>query len=344
MSTSGYRDGVGTGKRVDISDVAARAGVSPTTVSHVISGRRPVSEATQARVRAVMNELGWEPNQVARSLRMRRTHTIALIVPDITNPFYPAVARGLLDVVSEPGYQVLIGNTEGESAAERAAVTQMVTRSVDAIVFAGYYSKASDVEAAVAAGIPVALMGGRRAEPGIDVLSSDDLAAGEIATRYLIGRGYRRIGFITGPSGEGPPADRVKGYRHALSEAGIRFSRELVVRGEFSRAGGLQGLHALLQLTKPPRAVLCTNDVVAIGALDAARERALRVPDDIAVMGFDDIEAAAMISPSLTTVSGDPREQGRAVGQVLLDRLEDGASSRPQHILFSPSVVPRDSA
>lgn len=221
----------------------------------------------------------------------------------------------------------------------------MVTRSVDAIVFAGYYSKASDVTAAVEAGIPVALMGGRRASAGIDVLTSDDLAAGEIATRYLIGRGYHRIAFITGPSGDGPPADRVKGYRRALTSAGLRFNSQLVVREEFSRAGGTAGMEKLLQLRKPPRAVLCTNDMVAIGALDVARARGLRVPDDLAVMGFDDIEAAALISPSLTTIAGDPREQGRAVGRVLLGRLAGTATaSLPQRILFAPSVVPRESA
>lgn len=332
-------------KRVGIADVAARAGVSPTTVSHVLSGRRHVSEVTQARVRSVMDELGWEPNQLARSLRMQRTQTIALIVPDITNPFYPSVARGLLDVVSEPGYQVLIGNTDGSPSAEKDLVARMVTRSVDAIVFAGYYSKASDVTAAVEAGIPVALMGGRRASVGIDVLTSDDLAAGEIATRYLIGRGYHRIAFITGPSGDGPPADRVKGYRRALTSAGLRFNSQLVVREEFSRAGGTAGMEKLLELRKPPRAVLCTNDMVAIGALDVARARGLRVPDDLAVMGFDDIEAAALISPSLTTIAGDPREQGRAVGRVLLGRLAGTATaSLPQRILFAPSVVPRESA
>jgi LacI family transcriptional regulator len=332
------------GKPVAISDIAERAGVSVTTVSHVLSGRRPVAEATRARVQRIVAELGWEPNQLARSLRMRRSHTMALIVPDITNPFYPALARGLLDVVSEPGYQVLIGNTDANPASERALVGQMVTRRVDAIAFAGYYSKAGDVEAAVAAGIPVVLLGGPEPGPGIDVLSSDDLAAGEIATRYLISRGYRRIGFITGASGDGPPADRAKGYRRALSEAGIRFSKQLIVRGEFSRRGGDLGMRALLDLATPPRAVLCTNDMVAIGALDAARDRGLRVPEDVAVMGFDDIEAAALISPALTTVSGDPREQGRAVGRLLLGRLEDDTSLPPQRILFEPSVVARESA
>ena len=136
----------------------------------------------------------------------------------------------------------------------------------------------------------------------------------------------------------------MKGYRRALTSAGLRFNSQLVVREEFSRAGGAAGLQKLLELRKPPRAVLCTNDMVAIGALDVARARALRVPDDLAVMGFDDIEAAALISPSLTTIAGDPREQGRAVGRVLLGRLEGTASSLPQRILFAPSVVPRESA
>lgn len=333
-----------TGNHVGITDVAARAGVSVTTVSHVLSGRRPVSEATQARVQRIIAELGWEPNQLARSLRMRRSHMIALIVPDITNPFYPALARGLLDTVGPPGYQVLISNTDADPESERGMVAQMVTRRVDGIAFAGYYSKVSDVQVAADVGIPVVLLGGRKPAPGIDVLSSDDLAAGEIATRYLIGRGYQRIGFITGASGEGPPADRVKGYRNALSHAGIRFSQRLIVREEFSRQGGECGMRKLLDLATPPQAVLCTNDVVAIGALDAVRERGLRVPVDVAVMGFDDIEAAALISPSLSTVSVSPREQGRAVGRLLLERLEGTKPRRSKHVLFDPSVVARESA
>lgn len=332
-----------SGKHVGIADVAARAGVSVTTVSHVLSGRRPVSEATRARVRQVVAELGWQPNQVARSLRLRRSHAMALIVPDITNPFYPAVARGLLDVVSAAGYQVLIGNTDADPASERALVDQMVTRRVDAIAFAGYYRKVSEVEAAVSVGIPVVLLGGDPA-PGVDVVSADDLLSGEVAATYLIDRGYRRIGFLTGASGEGPPADRVNGYRRALAKARIRFSKQLIVRDEFSRAGGERGMQKLLALPNPPTAVLCTNDVVAIGALDAVRNRGLRVPSDVAVMGFDDIEAAALITPPLTTVSATPRDQGQAVGRLLLDRLDGTAPHSPQRVLFEPSVVARESA
>jgi LacI family transcriptional regulator len=331
-------------RHVSITDVATQAGVSVTTVSHVLSGRRPVSESTRDRVQRIIAELGYEPNQLARSLRMRRSHTIALIIPDITNPFYPSVARGMQDAVTPAGYHVIVSNTDADPEAERAILRQMVTRRVDGICFAGYYNHADDVAPAVAVGIPVVLLGGRKPGPGIDVLTTDDVLAGKLATEYLIGRGHQRIGFITGPPGEGPPAQRVKGYRRALTEAGIRNAASLVNRQEFSRAGGARGRAELRDLAQPPNAVICTNDIVAIGALDTARERGLRVPEQVAIMGFDDIEAASLISPSLTTVSIAPVEQGRALGELLVARLDGPAPDGPQRRLFEPVVVPRESA
>lgn len=329
---------------VGITDVARAAGVSVTTVSHVLSGRRPVSAATSARVRGVIADLGYEPNQLARSLRTRRSHTFALIVPDITNPFYPSMARGLQDVVGPAGYQVLLASTDADPATERAALGQMVTRRVDGIGFAGYYHHVDDVAPAVAVGIPVVLLGGLKPEPGIDVLTTDDALAGELAARYLLGRGHTRIGFVTGPPGEGPPAQRVQGYRRALAEAGIRFAPALVSRQEFSRSGGAKGAAELLDASRPPTALLCTNDIVAIGALDTARDRGLTVPGEVAVMGFDDIDAASLISPSLTTVSIAPVAQGRGLGELLLARVDGPEPDGPQRVLFAPTVVARESA
>jgi LacI family transcriptional regulator len=328
---------------VSITDVATQAGVSVTTVSHVLSGRRPVAQITRGRVLRIIAELGYEPNQLARSLRMRRSHTIALIIPDITNPFYPSVARGLQDVVGPAGYHVIVSNTDADPGTERAVLRQMVTRAVDGIGFAGYYSHV-DLAPAVAVGIPVVLLGGHKPVPGIDALSTDDVLAGKLATAYLIGRGHQRIGFITGPPGEGPPAERVAGYRRALAEAGIRPLSSLVNRQAFSRVGGARGMAELMDLTRPPQAVICTNDIVAIGALDTARERGLRVPGEVAIMGFDDIEAASLISPSLTTVSIAPVEQGRALGRLLVARLDGPLPEGPQRLLFEPVVVPRESA
>ncbi|MFE4537581.1 LacI family DNA-binding transcriptional regulator [Streptomyces scopuliridis] len=336
--------GSDTRGHVNITDVAREAGVSITTVSHVFSGRRHVAEKTREHVLNIVRELGYEPNQVARSLRTRRSHTLALIIPDITNPFYTSLARGLQDVGAAAGYQVIVCNTDGDPRSEQAALKQMITRRVDGIGFAGYFNHVRDVAPVLASGIPVVLVGVGTPGPGVDVLSTDDIAAGELATRHLLDRGHRRIGFITGPEREGPPADRVAGYRKALSEAHVRFRTIYVARTRFSRDGGAEAMGRLLELSHPPEAVICTNDMVAIGALDTARSHGLRVPDDVAVMGFDDIEAAALISPSLTTVSVRPREQGQGIGRLLLQRLEDPAAQPPQRVLYDPAVMARESA
>ncbi|MBS2535164.1 LacI family DNA-binding transcriptional regulator [Catenulispora sp. NF23] len=334
----------GRRRHVSITDVAAQAGVSITTVSHVLSGQRPVSAATTAKVRQVIAELGYEPNQLARGLRLQRTNTVALVIPDITNPFYPLIARGLQNVLGPAGMQVLVTSTDADPAAEDAAVQQMITRRVDGLAFAGYQADHRRVTAAAEVGIPVVLLGGRTARPGIDVVSADDVAGGEIATEYLITRAYRRIAFITGAERVGSPANRVLGYRHALRAAGMPYSARLVVREEISRDGGARAMARLLSLRQAPDAVLCTNDVTALGALDAAKDAGLRVPRDVAVMGFDDIEIAALTTPALTTVSIRPLEQGEAIGRLLLGRLDGSAPRAAQRILFDPAVVPRESA
>lgn len=331
-------------RHVSITDVATQAGVSITTVSHVLSGQRPVSAATTAKVQKVIAELGYEPNQLARGLRLRRTNTVALVIPDITNPFYPQIARGLQNVLGPAGVQVLVTSTDADPSAEDAAVQQMITRRVDGLAFAGYRADHRRVAAAAEVGIPVVLLGGRTARPGIDVVSSDDVAGGQIAAGYLISRGYQRIAFITGVERVGPPANRVLGYRQALREADMPFSPSLVVREEISRDGGARAMSRLLGLRQAPDAVLCTNDVVALGALDGARARGLSVPGEVAVMGFDDIEIASLLTPALTTVSIRPLEQGEAIGRLLLGRLEGSAPRGAQRILFDPAVVRRESA
>lgn len=332
------------GRHVGITDVAARAGVSVTTVSHVLSSRRPVSAATRDRVQQVIEELGYRPNEIARSMRTQRTNTVALIIPDITNPFYTSIARGLQDVLAPASLYGIVCNTDADPDTERAVINQVVTRRVDGVAFAGYYQHAKDIEPVVAAGIPAVLLGARTAQPGYDAVCSDDHGAGQQATQYLIERGCRRIGFITGPSGDGPPAERVAGYRAALAAAGMAADLDLVVRTTISRDGGESGMSLLLALPEPPDAVVCTNDVVAIGAIDATRQRGLRIPEDLAVMGFDDIDAAALISPALTTMANPARDIGQAVGRLLLQRLEEKEPSAPQAITFASRLTLRESA
>ncbi|WP_427896209.1 LacI family DNA-binding transcriptional regulator [Kribbella sp. GL6] len=339
MTARRFADGK---QRVRIVDVAALAGVSITTVSHALSGRRPVSERTREKVQRAIEELSYRPNEAARSLRGQPTTTVAVIVPDITNPFYPQLARGMQDVLSPKGYQALICSSDAEPVSRREIVEQMLARRVDGICISGYYDDHTDAEPAVDAGVPVVLFGHRSPYPGISTVTTDDVGAGRLATEHLLSRGRDRIGFITGPSDVGPPADRVAGYRAALAAAGIRIDDELVVHGAISREGGAAGMDRLLALDRPPQAVVCTNDFVAIGAMQEALDRGLGVPEDVALVGFDDIDAAALVRPALTTIAVAIRRQGQAAAQLILDRIAN-PDQPPQATLFGTDLVQRQS-
>ncbi|MFC7584893.1 LacI family DNA-binding transcriptional regulator [Nonomuraea antimicrobica] len=286
------------GERPSIRRVADLAGVSATTVSHTLNGRRPVAEQTRRRVLRAIEELGYRPNVLARGLRTSRSQTVGLIIPDITNPFYPALARGLQDVLAPAGYDQIISNTDGVHGIEQTAIEQMIARQVDGLAFAVFHTHAEDLLPVIEAGIPVVRLGGRLVQQGVDLVHSDDEGGAAEATRYLLGCGYRRIAFVCGPEAEGPAAERVTGYRAALADAGVPGGEALVAHTGFSRTGGAEGVARLLQLARPPDAVLCANDVMAIGALDVAARLGLRVPEDLAVMGFDDIDAAGLVSPA----------------------------------------------
>ncbi|GII56830.1 hypothetical protein Pth03_52190 [Planotetraspora thailandica] len=334
------------GERPSITRVAELAGVSATTVSHTLNGRRPVADTTRRRVLDAIERLGYRPNVLARGLRTSRSQTIGLVIPDITNPFYPALARGIQDVLGPAGYDQIISNTDGDRHMERAAIEQMIARQVDALAFAVFHTHAEDLLPAIEAGIPVVRLGGRLVQDGVDVVHSDDEGGAAEATRHLLSRGYRRIAFVggsgaEGPEPEGPAAERVAGYRAALAEAGVPADPGLVVHTHFSRTGGAEGAVRLLDLPDRPDAVLCANDIMAIGAVDAALARGLRVPDDLAVMGFDDIEAAGLISPGLTTMANPAREIGQACARLLLDRLYGEAGGFREVVIPARLVVRR---
>ena len=309
-----------------IADVARAAGVSVTTISHVISGNRPVSPKTQARVRAVIEELGYRPNPVARTLRTQRSHTIGLVIPDITNPYYPVLARGLQDVTAEAGYHVFVCSTDAQAERELEFVADLVERRVDGLVVAAFGEDPELLTIPAARGVATISLGARVDHPAVDVVETDDIDGAARATDYLIGLGHRRIGLIAGPLPIGER--RIGGYRRALDAAGLPFAAELVQTGDWTRASGRPAMRALAALGRPPSAVFCANDLMAIGALDAARELGLDVPGDLSVVGYDDIEAAALLTPALTTVLNPAHAAGEAAGRLLLERLSDARTER----------------
>lgn len=326
---------------VTIRDVAARAGVSSTTVSHVINHTRPVSADLLARVQQAMAELGFQPNALARSLRRKRTHTLGLIVPDSANPFFAEVGRGIEDTCYSSGYSVILCNSDGDPGRELLYLDLLAQKQVDGILLVPAGEQAKPAALPVR-NIPLVLID--RDIPGflVDVVQIDNIAGGYLATRHLIDLGHRRIGYIGGPQHLSPVPDRSAGYRKALQEAGLPIIADLIVEGDFHDAGGYSGAQQLLDLADRPTAIFAGNDLMAIGALAAARERDIGVPQPLSVIGFDDIHLAGYLNPPLTTVAQPKYDLGVVAAQLLFARLAD-PDLPPQRRLLQAQLVVRQS-
>jgi len=331
-------------KDVTIVDVARHAGVSITTVSHALSGNRRVADSTRARIDHSIRELGYRPNAFARGLRTERSHMVALIIPDITNPYYPTLARGMQDALHSGGYQTLVGSTDGHRDQERSFLQDSLQRRVDGIAFASFETTARMLAPVLQADIPVVSIGTTIRHRNVDCVRTDDVAGSRDATAYLIEKGYAPIGMIGGPPGTSPSDHRLDGHRDALREAGIAFNPRLMAIGDFTRAGGASAMGKLLGRRPVPRAVFCANDLMAIGAMDAIRDAGIRVPEDVALVGYDDIEAASLVTPDLTTVVNPAYDMGRECGRLLVERMTGRRNGQRAEVVVPHRLVPRTSA
>lgn len=323
-------------------DVAERAGVSVTTVSHVVNETRPVSDELRERVLAAMDELGYQPNRLARSLRRRETHTIGMIVPDSANPFFAEVARGIEDTSFEQGYNVILCNSDGDLAKELLYTNVLAEKQVDGILFVAAGESSEHIRALQVRRMPLVVVD--RDIPGVTVDSvlTDNGYGGWLATRHLIDLGHRRIGCITGPSDVTPSAERVTGYWRALSQSGISVDGGLVVRGDFQYAGGYQAVHQLLSMDDPPTAIFACNDLMAIGAISAALKLGRKVPTNLSVVGFDDVRLASFANPPLTTIAQPKYEMGVMAATMLLERMHD-RDMPPRRQMLATSLLIRQS-
>ena len=330
--------------KTSIVEVAADAGVSVTTVSHALSGRRAVSAATQAKVRASVDRLGYRPNVLAQGLRHQRTHTVGLIIADITNPYYPAVARAVHDELRSHGLLPFIGNTDGDRATEVSFLQEMVARRVDGIIIQPLALSAVEVVELVGESLPLVIGSNDAADLPVDLVSTDDAVGIAEAVQHLCERGHHRIGYLSGPEHLGPGDSRLAGFRVAIAAAGLAVEERGIRRSPFTRDGGLRVATAWLAEDDLPDALRCANDLIAIGVLDAARSAGLSVPGDLAVIGFDDIETADLVSPRLTTVLNPAGAMGAAYARALLRRLQTGPSHEVRHEVLPTRLVVRESA
>ena len=302
-------------------DIAKLAQVSQATVSLVLNGISDASvpRATQVKVLHAAKSLGYVPNRVAQSLRTQQTKTLACIVPDITNPFYPALERGAQKSAESNGYDVLIYNTDGLLAKERRCLDRLLEGRVDGVIGVFFHLTAVDLRPLLERKIGVVRIEANPKKTGpwpLDNLFVDNVSGAKAATQYLIQCGHRRIAMIAGAGG--PERNRVSGYLQALNEAGLE--PQLVSHGDFNEESGYRLTKEILGGARPT-AIFAGNDLMAFGAMSAIREAQLTIPDDIAVMGFDDIFAARFVTPPLSTVNQFQYELGRVAAEMVLERI-----------------------
>lgn len=334
------------GGTTHIADVAAEAGVSTTTVSHVFSGRRPVAPDTRRRVTEAARRLGYQPSSIAQALRSGRSRTVALITQDLTNPFYPALARGLQQTLGAAEHALLLFDAGAHLPAGPSPVDVCLQRQVDGVVVAvdGLGTQLTTLgERVPLVGVGPEFLAGPGAG-GMDVTMADDVAIGRDIGRYLAQRGHRTIAVVAGPAGLEPSSGRLAGFRGVLADLGLPVPDDHVVHGDWTMESGSSGLTTLLRLDPRPTAVFAANDLMALGVLREAARAGLTVPDDVAVVGVDDITAAALVDPALTTVHIPAIQIGRCAGELVLSRLDGTAGDEPRRTVVPHLLVTRQSA
>jgi LacI family transcriptional regulator len=336
-------------KRPTQDDVARIAGVSQTVVSMVLNDRSlvTISPETRQRVLTAIDELGYVPNGSARSLRTRKTLIVASLIPDITNPFYPAFERGIQDVADANDYDLIAYNSDGNRTKELRCLRSMQRARVDGIIATPFRLTVDDFSPLIADGVPIVVFGELLDEPPsphIDYLFVDDHAAASELITYLLDRQFRPLGMITDSDEILRRQGRITAYRQVLAERGL-LQEEMLVRGDDpTEAGGYAAMRELLVLSPRPRAVFAANDMMAMGAMGAIREAGLRVPEDIAVAGFDDITVARLLNPSLTTVAQFPEHLGRRAAEMLFERLNKTVTGEGRQVEMPYKLMVRASA
>ncbi len=332
-----------TSKRVNIVDVARAAGVSAQTVSRALNNKGEISPETRARVLEIVERLGYRPNTLARGLVTQKTATLGLVVPDIANPFFSEVARGAEDAARAAGFSLLLCNTMENPTREMEALRTLEAQRVDGIVLCS--SRLSDEElSTILTRLPTVVLVNREMSKG-DLRSAciDDEAGARCAVQHLLHSGRRVIAFLAGPPASVSGRQRERGYQAALVAAGISVTPDLSVECAPHLEGGYHATRQLLARRPDVNAIFCYNDLVAVGALQACAVLSRRVPEDIAVVGSDDILLAGLVTPPLTTMRSDKRALGAEAVRLLLRRIE-GCAEGCENVVLQPELIVRASA
>jgi DNA-binding LacI/PurR family transcriptional regulator len=334
--------------RVSIKDIAREAQVSHSTVSRALSDSPLVSAGTKARIQQLAREMGYSPDAQARSLVMGRTRTVGVVVTTITDPFIAEVVQSIENTAYDYGYSVILTSSGSQSKREIAAVEMLQSKRVDGVIVTSSRVGALYQGLLERLEVPIVLINShrRQASPSTFSVNVDNRHGAYIATKYLIGLQHRRIGYVGGRTHHSDDQERQAGYCEALARADIEFDPQLMVPGNGRASGGERALPHLRVLADPPTAVLCYNDMTAVGLMRAARDMGIVVPDELSVVGFDDIPFASYVMPSLTTLAQPKAEMGRMAMRMVLSLIGDERAENidKANVVVKGRLIVRDSS
>jgi LacI family transcriptional regulator len=326
-----------------IRDVAALAGVSPATVSRVLNGKQDVAADLRRRVLAAVAELGYRRNGPARSLRTRAATVLGLIISDITNPFFTAVVRGAEDQAQLAGYSVVLANADEDVAKEARYLEVAAAEQMAGVLLSPASPRRTSIDLMVERGIPVVTIDRRLTAAPVDSVTVDNQLAARKAAQHLLAQGCRRVGLVAGPVQTTTGASRLAGYRAALRAARRTVDPSLVAYADFRTDGGYAATRQLLRQRQPPDGLLFSNNLMTVGGLKAIAEAGLAIPDDIAIVGFDDASWTTALRPPLTVVAQPTYEIGQTAAQLLLRRIE-GDKFPPRRVVLRAELIVRASS
>jgi LacI family transcriptional regulator len=327
-----------------MKQVAEKARVSTTTVSHVINNTRVVSEDARERVLAVIQELRYIPSAVARSLKNDRTHTLGMMIPNNSNPYFAEIIQGIEDASFKLGYNIILCNSYDDPKKQAAYIRVLMEKRIDGLILVSSGSDEELTQLLADEGIPKVLVDREVSGVVADFIEADHEQGGYEATRYLIGLGHKHIACVAGPDILLPSGDRVTGYRRALQEAGLEFNNEYLIHADFTSQGGFNAFQQLLALPQRPTAIFASNDLMAIGGIRAANEAGIKIPEALSVIGYDDIALASFSTPPLTTIAQPKQAIGNLTAQILVNRIVDPEAPLRREMLKSQLVIRQSTA
>jgi LacI family transcriptional regulator len=327
-----------------VRDVAKRAGVSAMTVSRVINEQPGVSAETRERITRAIAELDYAPSKVAGSLTSAKTELLGMIVPDVSNPFFGPIVRGAETMARKAGFRLLLCNSESDLRLEKDYVSDLVAHRVEGLLIAPVGDKsAGHLGRLVEQRFPMVLLDRKVEGLACDSVTLDNVEAARVLTAHLLDVGHRRIAFVTDADEVSTGRERLEGVRAALDAAGVAFSDDLVFHTTTDQIGGYRATQLVLGLEQRPTAIIAVNNMTAVGAMEALRQSSVRVPEDISLVCFDDVQHLAVISPFLTVVDQPAETMARVAAQLLLERIAGNAGKQPRTVTFPGNLIVRKS-